>query len=221
MDYPQRFFQRMFAWGRPLELSRRLAIYSGALVLLIAAAAGAIAWARRSQSAKPYFIYAAEGGEWLVYSEHLRSRDSETPWHRLMQESVAVKYARDYLRVPAGLADADDLWCKCGGDCGDGLGKCALCCASGSGIFDDFERNIMPEWRKKFGGGESAELEKIEAAALGEADERGGTWMLTGVLASSKSPAKKVTAFVRIERARGGRGQTLGYYVGGFDFYLE
>jgi len=57
MNYPERYFSRMFAWGRPLELARRFAIYSGIVLFLIAAAAAAIMWARRSESVRPYFIY--------------------------------------------------------------------------------------------------------------------------------------------------------------------
>lgn len=212
----------MFAWGRPLELSRRFAIYSCALMLLIAATAGAIVWARRSQSAKPYFLYITRDGEWVVYSERLRAQDSELPWHRLLQESIAVKYARDYMRVTNNLAEsAEVLWCRCKDNCDGSWNQCRICCMSDAGVFNNFENFIMPEWRKKFGGGETLELADVAAAAMGEIEERGGTWKLTGTLISNKSDAKRITAFVKIERMRSGHAQTLGYYVSGFDFYLE
>ena len=207
----------MFAWGRPLELARRFAVYSGMALLLIAFVAGAIVWARRSQGVRPYFIYAADGDEWSVYSENLRDFDAEVPWTHLFQESLVDRYARDYFRVPDNMADAENLWCKCQ-SC-EAWNKCRVCCAGASAAYDFFARMVLPAWRNKFGRGERTELANARAAPMGVADERGGYWKITGDLTSNKSAAKKIVGFAKVERARTGYPGTLGFYVAEFYFY--
>lgn len=217
MDYPQRFFSKMFAWGRPLELARRFAIYSGVILFLIAATAGIIFWAHRSQRAIPYFLHISDSGEWIVFSKNSGNMVGVMPWARLIQEAIVDKYARDYFLVPDNLRDADRLWCKCGScDLDD---KCRLCCAGDIRAFDVFTNDVLPVWRQKFGNGETLSFEGRRAVPLGLIDENGGFWRVTGILKSNKSAQRKIVAFVKTERNMGRHPETLGFHVTEFYFY--
>jgi hypothetical protein len=219
MDYPERFFSKMFAWGRPLELARRFAIYSGLVLFFAVCVAGAIVWARRSQGVRPYFIHISDSGEWTVWSEKLRGFSSEVSWAALIQESIADKYARDYFEVPAALDDAEALWCKCG-QC-DVWNRCRVCCAGDARAYEFFTRSVLPTWRKKFGAGETQRFINRKASPVGAVDERGGYWKITGELADGRGAAKKIVAFMGIGRSRSGRAEALGFYVSEFYFYWD
>ena len=218
MDYPQRFFTRLFAWGRPLELARRFAIYSGVALFLAVCTAGAIVWAHRSQGVRPYFLHVSpESGEWVVYSQNMRNEAASTPWFRLVQESVAVRYAADYFRISADAAENDGLWCRCSADnCAENRDKCAVCCAAGGSEFDNFTARTLPMWRKKIAAGETAALSDVRAAPIGEVSDKGGFWKITGRIASGG-----ITGFARIERSKSDHRQTLGYYIAEFVFYSD
>lgn len=213
---------------RPLELARRFAIYSGVVLFLILCAALAIIWARRSQNVRPYFLYMGlnGNGEWAVYSEQIRNGADAKRWHQLIQESIAARFAADYFRVSADFGDNEkNLWCKCraagANDCAENGTRCRLCCASDSKTFDQFSAKTLPEWRRKFGDGESVELIDIHVDALGSANEKGGVWQIYGELSSNKNKTKKIIGFINLERSRGDHADTLGYYVSGFDWYIE
>jgi len=222
MDYPQRFFSKMFKEARGLELARRFAVLSSALLFLIACAAGAIVWAHRSESARPYFLYVDRAsGEWMVYSQKVGAANSESPWYRMLQESMAVNFASGYLRISDSLAENGDvLWCRCGGDCDANWGRCKLCCASDSKTFERFYADVLPDWRRRFGAGEFMEPVDVSAAPIGEVAEHGGMWRITGVLISNRARARQFVAFMKLGRNRGAHAETLGYYVSEFDFYV-
>jgi hypothetical protein len=221
MEYPQSYFNRMFGEMRSLELARRFAIYSGALLFLAICVAAAIFWAHRSQSAKPYFLYASPDGEWLVYSEG-GGAEAAMHWSRLIQESVAVNYASAYFRVSGNpVYNNNVLWRKCDDGCDGDQIKNSLCCAGDKRAFEYFLKNILPGWQERFKSGETLDLENIAAAPIGEASERGGFWRLTGDLVSNKSRTKKITGFVKIDRGQGVRPETLGFYVSEFNWYPD
>ncbi|MDR2268731.1 MAG: hypothetical protein LBD94_00930 [Rickettsiales bacterium] len=221
MDYPQRFFSRMFAWGRPLETARRFAIYSGIVMLLIIVCAGALVWARRSQNARPYFLYINGTGEWSVYSERKQNSPTELPWYHLIQESIAVKFTSDYFNISKSQIDNENvLWCKCANmDCDKNWNQCKLCCGSDSKTFNSFFIQILPRWREKFENGEVMEFINIFAKPMGTPDEKGGLWKITGDLISNKK--KKIIAFVKIGHTRDGYQNTLGFHVSEFNFYED
>jgi hypothetical protein len=211
----------MFPGGRPLELARRFAIYSCALLFIAACMAGMVFWAGRSRRVSPHFIFISESGEWTVYSGNDHQPESPMPAYRLMQESIAVKYAADYFRItgdPAGNAEV--LWCKCSDQsCAVNWNKCKICCAGDQKAFGDFATNVEPEWRKIFAAGGTMELAGITARPAGEIDENSGFWEIKGELVSRKK--RRVTAFVRIGRSRNEHRQTLGFHVSEFDFYID
>jgi len=219
MNYPERFFSKMFAWGRPLELARRFAIYSGIVLFLIATAAAAIMWARRSESARPYFIHVSDDGEWAVYSETLQGPKSELLWAQLIQESIADKYSRDYFRVPDSLADADALWCRC--NACETWNRCRICCAADGKTYNFFTEKVLPVWRNKLGNGETQSFENRRMTAMAPVDERGGFWKITGDLTSNKSRTKKIIGFMKIERAKNTHPESLGFFVSEFYFYED
>jgi hypothetical protein len=221
MDYPQRFFTKQFSGARPLELARRLAIWSGICAALIAALVFAILWARRSQSARPYFLYSGPGGVWVAASEHGDAAPESLPWFHLLQEAIAVRYAADYFRITADPIGTEAvLWCGCNeAKCESDFGACRVCCASGSRAFDAFSRQVLPQWRARMAAGTVSELSQISARPSGRISEDGGSWRITGVL-SGKKPIR-ITGFMRITRSRDGHGRTLGYFTDGFDFYRE
>lgn len=225
MNYPGGFFTRMFAWGRSLELSRRLAIYICALLFLISAIGGAIFWANRSTSVRPYFIHIGrymDRTDWTVFSAH-RAESSAVPWFRLMQESIAVNYATNFLRISNDESENREmLWCRCNAaQCDADPGECQICCAASSSQFDAFLQNTWPVWQEMFDRGEFMEFTDVHAVPAGIITETGGLWRVTGTVATTRGFNRSVTAFVRIERV--GRGnahaRTLGFFVSEFDFF--
>ena len=218
MNYPERYFSRMFAWGRPLELARRFAIYSGILLFLIACAAAAVIWARRSESARPYFLHVS-GGDWAVYSESAQKSKTELSWALLMQESIAARYAELYFRIPDGQAEADNLWCGCQ-DCGE-WNKCGLCCGADPRAFDSFKEQILPKWRAKFEAGETQRLINVVAETFGRPGDRGGVWKITGALTSGKNKPREIIGFMKIDQSKNLYPLTLGFYVAEFYWYED
>ncbi|MDR2770089.1 MAG: hypothetical protein LBB08_01410 [Rickettsiales bacterium] len=219
MNYPQDFFNKMFAWGRPLELARRFAVYFGILVFLIFACIGTIYWARRSMSARPYFIYAGDGA-WSVFSERIGAGAASAPWHRVMQESLALRFAEMYFRITGDMAANEGaLWCRCAADsCAADSNQCAVCCASGTKAYSDFAANVLPLWRGAALSGVMSELVDASARPIGRTDERGGFWEITADLVSNAAPVRRITAYARIGTG-GGRGASLGFFVSEFYFY--
>lgn len=209
----------MFAWGRRLEVARRFAIYSLMTMFLIVGTAAAILWARRSESVRPYFIHVSEAGEWSVYSPNRGDFDAEILWAKLFQESLAVKYARNYFLVPGDSAAAENLWCDCR-SC-EVWNACLVCCAGSSMAFDFFKRRLLPEWLGALERGERRALSNIVTAPLGDVGEHGGYWRITGDLASNRGGIRKIIGFMKIERGREGRGETLGFLVSEFYFYTD
>ena len=223
MDYPQRFFQQVFSEARGLELARRFAIYASLLSFLIISVAATIVWAHRSQSAKPYFLYInPETGVWSAYGQKLQRVDADAPWYKLIQESLAVRITENWLRIPENPADADTMWC--GGCqpsvCGDGLGRCKLCCLMGAQMQDYFKTTIMPEWRRRLNDGETLRATNIVAEPFGGIDEAGGLWRVTGVVVSNKTRAKNFVVFVRIGRNQMSHADKLGFFVSEFNFFI-
>jgi hypothetical protein len=218
MDYPQRFFTRQFPGGRPLELARRLAVYSGICLFLIAVLVLAVLWSCRSQGVRPYFLYAGGSGGWAVASERVGA--SALPWFHILQESIAVRHIADYFRITGDQAGNEDvLWCRCGGgECESDFNRCRICCASAPRAFDAFEHGVLPKLRSRFGAGDTMELVNITARPAGRISESNGVWEVAGDLTGRRRA--RIAAFVRIDRGQG-RERTVGYQVSEVNFYRE
>ncbi|MDR1027118.1 MAG: hypothetical protein LBL46_01740 [Rickettsiales bacterium] len=216
MNYPQRFFTKMFASERSLELARRFAVWSGALLLLISIAAGAVWWARRSQSARPYFMFIDAGGDWRVLAAKTKS---DVPWTELFQESLARRIAADWFLITGDMAENNAvLWGKCETCDGGSWDKCRIQCAAATGVFDDFSRSVVPKWRKVFGDAATQKLTDISVEKVDAG--RAGVWKIGGVVRRTNTAPRSIVGFMRIERGRG-RPETLGFYVAGFEWYGE
>ena len=208
----------MFAWGRPLELARKFTIYSGLLLFLILCAGAAVIWARRSESAKPYFLYIS-GGEWTVFSESAERNKTELSWAVLMQESIAVRYAGLYFRIPDNVSEADGLWCGCR-ECGE-WNRCALCCGADPRTFEFFREQVLPGWRARLGAGETQRLIRVTASPMGRVSERGGVWKISGTLNSNRNDQRRIIGFMRIDQSKSSHPLTLGFYVSEFFWYED
>jgi hypothetical protein len=221
MDYPQRFFQQLFAGNRSLELSRRFAIFSGMIFLLIVFLSIMLVWAYKSQGARPYFLYINDNGYWTVYSEKNKFSDVVLPWYAPVQESVATNFMTNYLTItPDPEENNSRLWCNCSGNsCSISWGKCQICCSTNQYVFGIFSKQILPNWQARFANGERFTLENVRAFPTGDVTIDGGLWEIVGDLVSNKNQDKRITGFVKVARSEGQYVDTLGYYVEEFDFY--
>jgi len=215
----------MFANGRDLELSRRFAIYICALLFLIAVCSGAIFWAHRSSGVKPYFLYVS-GTEWSVFSANKNEEITAAPWHRLLMESIAVRFASDYMRISNDPRENSNvLWCSCSGRCDIDPTECRICCASDTFVFGAFVNHIQPVWEQMFLDGEFMDLTNIVASPVGPITERGGMWRLVGTLRLgrhtdiNRRPAEPVVIYMTIGRSGNTHARTFGFHVTGFNFY--
>ena len=219
MNYPQGFFQRMFATGRGLELSRRFAIYICAILFLIAVVGGTIFWAHRSSAIRPYFIYVS-GNEWIVHSANKNEEVSAAPWYRLLQESIVASFAADYMRISSDVAENNNmLWCRCSGRCDIDPTECRICCASDTRMFSSFSSTILPIWQEMFDGGQFMTLSNISATPVSNVTERGGIWRVTGTLMSNIRTPVPVVIYITIARNPNTHVRTFGFHVADFNFY--
>ncbi|MCL2538471.1 MAG: hypothetical protein FWE52_03300 [Alphaproteobacteria bacterium] len=221
LDYPNNFDTAIFPEARRIALSRFFAVWSMIALILVAAGAGAIYWTIRAQRLNPFMISISNDGRWSAIGENTTARRTFSAAH-LMQESVAVNYARMWFATDADQTVNSATWAACEpGDRATPGGMGSICQISGPGVFKKFTDIVLLDRVRRAANGEIWHLDEksIAVRPVRNVSDAGSMWQINARLVSNKTAPRNIVAFALVVRSPNARPMTMGYYVADFHSY--
>ena len=230
MDYPSDFDTPGFPAGSRIVISRFMGIASCVLFVVIIFACILLLWAVRSQRIDPFIVSIDKlTGAWTVVGHSHGNAPRQYSAVNLMQQSVVVNFAANWFSISDDAMINDALWQSCDriDDCGVksnlkyGEKKCALYCATGEELFNNFIYDIVPKYQTRFISGEKwvVDVTQIDIEPAGVIGNNGGTWRVYATIQSNISGDIDVVAFAKVAKNTEKYPKTLGFYVADFNAY--
>jgi hypothetical protein len=214
LDYPADFETPAFPAGKKLALSRVFSIGILAALPILIFLCALLVWTARSQRLSPIII----APDWTIVGRAADRTDRDM----IMQESVALNFARAWFEVSQSADNNEANWCRVLRDeCNaDEARPCTIYCAAGEDLYDVFLRDVLPDYRVRARDGKILRLLESSATATPEpgTDKNGGIWKLRARVTDGGAPFE-ILAFVKIAKNAKHYPTTLGYYVADFNSY--
>lgn len=227
MDYPGNFETPVFPAGKPIAVSRFMAIGTSVLFFVIICLCGLLLWSSKSDRMVPFMIATNnEYGEWQVIgrAESVLEYTAE----RTMQESVVGHFVQDWFRISLDPSENDNAWLACERtECttGDSLmygdRTCVIFCSSGDDVYSRFRSEVLPGHRAAADNGDVWSISDVDMdiKPAGRITAQGGTWRVNATVSSNVYGRFDVQIFMKVARNDNTYPGTMGFYVADFNAY--
>lgn len=227
--YPDEYDTPTFPAGKHIAVSRMFALTIVSVLLLVVFACGALLWAQKSVRVHPFLVSVDEvTGDWNVVG-HYHDEIKELPAMRSLQESVIGKFMRNWFSISSDAAENALIWADCDNpdtcqtmdSFGNTAQPCALYCVSGTDIFEQFRKNIVPEYQQRYANNEYWQLDmsSLQIKPIGEITQDGAMWQIRATVDTNNGPIY-ILAYARIAyNSYSADDKNMGYYVQDFNAY--
>ena len=230
LDYPNNFDVPAFPAGRPIAISRFMAIASAIVLVLVLFMCAILLWAVRSKQIDPFIVSIDKlTGQWTVIAHSHESGPIEYNALESVQESVLGNFTEKWFTISGTPDENTRMWQTCDrkSDCGDASTRpygditCQMYCLGGEELFSTFIYDIVPGYQERVANGERWAIDKtqIQMENIGDVNANGGTWRISATVQSNINGNMDIIAFAKIARNLENYPQTLGYYVADFNAY--
>lgn len=228
MEYPNDFNVSAFPAGKTLAVSRAMGIGISIMCFLAICLCGLLLWLSHSQTIKPVVIAVnQQGTEWRVINSDNNNLVKQ-PTEYAIQESVIANFVQDWFTVSQNNEQNERLWQYCRDDnaCINsafgmyGDKTCAIMCTSGTGVYSEFVRVVLPQYRANAKSGIYLKMipGTLRITPVTDFKVAGGTWKITGTVLTTNGHFN-ILAYATISRDMSKYGSTMGYFVEKFSSY--
>ena len=229
LKYPDDFDVPAFPAGRPVALTRVLAVAIMSVFLLIGATCILLFYTQRSVHIHPFLVSINPvTGQWDVVGHHHKDV-AELSATRTLQESAIGKFMRNWFLLTDIELLNEARWKACDRETECTLDgrtdrmseECALYCLSSDEIFTQFIEQVVPEYQLRIENGETWKLDmfSLQITPIGTINKSGGTWQIRANVLSSTTGEISILAYAQVQYADQLFPQTMGYYVSDFNAY--
>lgn len=225
MDYPNNFDIPSFSAGRTVAFSRSVSIWISIVFFLIIAACGFVLLGIHFKQNYPFLISIDPfTDDWSVVT--YPNEKKAVSQYQLIQEKLVNDYIKNWFTISGNNEINESRWQECSVDeCQNPEQfnpynfECALSCKSSSKLFDDFSRDVLPEYRARVSQGNEKWTVVSKLFTNEKITINSGHWQFVVEIASNINGPFKVLGFIQIERDISMYPATFGYYVQDFNAY--
>lgn len=229
MRYPDDFYTPSFPAGRPLAVSRMVAVAIMVVFVLIVCACVMLFWTQRSVKIHPFLVSINPiTSQWDVVGHH-HKEIAEITAARALQESVIGKFMHNWFLLSNNEELNNTRWksCERETECTPNSNvdvlseECAIYCISSDDIYLRFVEQIIPGYQMRIASGETWELDisSMQITPVGGVNAAGGTWQIrANILSSTRGPIT-ILAYAQVGFASDSYAKTMGYYISDFNAY--
>lgn len=223
MKYPDDFDSPAFPVGKPVAISRFMAIATMVVSLLVLFLCVLVVWGSRSQGIHPFLVSINPiTGAWNVVG-HNHGQTTITR-SLALQESVLNRTFKNVFTI-SGDADLNSsLWDKCKReDCATrflGDTEYGIYCSVSDELFDKFKSSIAEQNQMRFQSGERwnvVDMEMIPGTDV--TNDQGRLWTIHARINSNITGIFNVVAYARISSNTQMYPHTMGFFVDTFNAY--
>lgn len=223
LNYPDDFNIPVFPAGKRIALARIVSVGILIAALIIVFLCFLLVWATKSVQVSPYLVdINSVTGEWSII-EHSNKDDKYTVIDS-MRQSVMTNFIKHWFNISVQEELNENNWQSCDREfeCNTDNTlnmldkKCSVFCLTNDTLFDSFETNIVPEYKKEVirGNIQYVKMNTIDITAL---DTTKQWWQAKMQVVSALDGEYSVVAFINVQQDTDKYPQTLGFYIN--DFY--
>lgn len=226
MDYPNGFDIKSFPAGRTIALSRSFAIWISIVFFLIIAMCGFLLLGIHFKKNYPFLISVDPfTEEWSVITYPRKSEKESVHQYQIVQEKLVSDFVKNWFTISNDAQINEARWQQCEiEECTkseqinpDNV-ECAISCKSDASVFDDFMKNVLPDYRAYTDASGSWSVERM-LITPNEVKETSGKWQVVVTIQPAMSAPFDALAFITIEQDQNIYPATLGYYIKTFNSY--
>lgn len=230
MEFPSDFETSTFPAGKQIAVSRFLAIVITLVFIVIIVMCGLIIWATHSEKIHPFLISTNQiTGRWRVEG-HTHSRTKEVKIAQTLQESVLVRFVRNWFQISEEDYVNELVWqsapersdaCGLDNSSSTDIDENVIYCLSSDNVYKLFTEQILPGYKMRVLNGEvwSLESSSLQLVPISSVSQEGGTWQVTGRIVSNLQAPIDFFAIAVVDRRVETYPYTLGYHVTEFNAY--
>lgn len=226
LNYPNDFDIKSFPAGKTIAFSRSVSIWISIAFFLIVALCGFVLLGIHLKKNYPFLISIDPfTDEWNVVTFPGKQDKETISQYQIVQEKMVQDFVTNWFTISAIGSDNNDRWANCSiEECANGEQfrpdniKCALSCKADDKVFEDFSKNVLPEYQAREKASEKWMVGRMLITPT-NVTETSGTWQVYTTIYSTISSAFNTLSFITIEQAQNRYPATLGYYIKTFNSY--
>lgn len=228
MDYPNNFNVPAFPAGKTIAFTRTISIWISIVFFFIVVACGFLLLNTHFRKNFPFLISINPVTEdWNVIA-YPGEKEKPIPQYQYIQEKLVHDFVKDWFTISGDMETNENIWAKCSTDeCKDSQQfnptnkKCAISCKCDSTVFDDFEKNVIPNYRARISQANEKWSVSQKGLLISPAiiTENNSKWQVYTAVNSSVMGNFDVLIFIDVERDTDLYPATFGYYIKQFNSY--
>lgn len=227
MNYPNDFNVPSFPAGKTVAFSRVMAIWISILFFLIIAACGFILLGQHLKKNYPFLISVDPfTGEWSVVTYPGKSEKEKIQQYQIIQEKLVRDFVVNWFTISIDNSTNEERWEKCSiEECAKPeqfnptTKKCAISCKSNDVVFNEFNENVLPEYRELVVARNSQWNVASMLITPIKVNEQSSQWQIYATIVSSVTGPFNVLAFITTAQSADEYPSTLGYHITTFNAY--
>lgn len=228
MNYPNDFNVPAFPAGKTIALARSVSVWISIVFFLIVTMCGFLLLNVHLRKNFPFLISVNPLTEdWTVIA-YPGEKEKSIPQYQYIQEKLVHDFVKDWFTISGNMETNERIWKKCSNDeCRASIQFnpnnkiCALSCKSDATVFDDFIKNVLPNYRARVDQAKEKWNLQQKGILINQimVSEKGSKWQVYAVVNSSVMGNFDVLIFVDVERNIDLYPSTFGYYINQFNSY--
>ena len=226
MNYPNDFDIKSFPAGKTIALSRSVSIWISIVFFLIVVACGFILFGIHYKQNYPFLISVDPfTNDWNVVTYPGKNKKETLQQYQIVQEKLVRDFVTNWFTITGNSQQDEQRWQSCDAEgCmaseqfnPDNI-KCALSCKSAPAVFDEFYKNVLPDYRSYAGASGKWSVERM-LITPNNVNQKSGTWQVVVSIQPAMSAPFDALVFITIEQDQNKYPATLGYYITTFNSY--
>lgn len=226
MDYPNDFDIKSFPAGKTIALSRSVSIWISIAFFLIVVACGFVLMGIHYKQNYPFLISVDPfTNGWEVVTYPGKNKKETIQQYQIIQEKLVRDFVTNWFTISGDSKEDEKRWQSCEiEDCSSGNQfapdntTCALSCKSSESVFEEFTKNVLPDYRAYVQSSGKWSVERM-LITPNSVNQTSGNWQVIVSIQPAMSAPFDALVFVTIEQDQNKYPATLGYYVTSFNSY--
>lgn len=228
MDYPNDFNIKSFPAGKTIAFSRSVSTWILIVFFFIIAMCGFVLLGVHLKRNYPFLISIDPfTDEWSVITYPGKDKKESVQQYQIMQEKLVRDFVTNWFTISGNADENEKRWQDCDiEECATdtqfkpGNIQCAISCKSNEDVFENFSKNVLPEYRTyASSAGKWTVGPKLITPTTNPVGQTHSTWQVVTTIYPAMSAPFNVLTFITIKQDQSKYPATLGYHITQFNSY--